>query len=262
MATKKLQAVPVPLNKHIEYGDLIQHWEGMCLLYTTQKIDYAAWKPIALYWVSNDPIQEGDWYIWYKDNSIVKADKNWKFLLEGFNCAKVVAATQKLEGVLPISPEDIQAYADSPYDKVEVKWYPGCSQIRQHVEVDRMGHPIRVLSQIERSFKALDRAYDKMGKEGLEKIIKSIPNIPGPTLDEYLTNMSNPTPVWKKIDTKDWPIGRVAALNIHGQSIVSGFITHSGIGDHMTCTNNDNQQYIVTHYMPIELLLSLPVEEE
>ena len=40
-------------------------------------------------------------------------------------------------------------------------------------------------TQLEKSLAAVDRAIKKLGKEGIQEIIDSIPDIPGPTIDEY-----------------------------------------------------------------------------
>lgn len=40
-------------------------------------------------------------------------------------------------------------------------------------------------TQLEKSLAAVDRAIKELGKEGIQKIIDSIPDIPGPTVNEY-----------------------------------------------------------------------------
>lgn len=40
-------------------------------------------------------------------------------------------------------------------------------------------------TQLEKSLAAVDRAIKELGKEGIQKIIDSIPDIPGPTVTEY-----------------------------------------------------------------------------
>ena len=46
-------------------------------------------------------------------------------------------------------------------------------------------------TQLEKSLAAVDRAIEKLGKEGIQKIIDSIPDMPGPLLRSILRWLNN-----------------------------------------------------------------------
>lgn len=208
-------------------------------------------------WVDpTPPINKGDWYYAEEYQVVLQADVP---IITANQVYKVVACTQKLQGVLQINPTDIQAYCDNPYSEVEVEmdccsihgcmcYGPDdCPQKKYYpkIKTDDQGYPIVVKTD---TYKDVHTRHCNQGeyisacKYGEDTTCTALKDRPH--------QISNPTPIWRKIQAEEENYGYILMRADDMEIVYQGSIS-----------GKDALEMGYTHYMGTEQLKQLPIEK-